>query len=195
METDKKQLIEEYERGRKKTIKIIISLFLIAAGLTSIIFSVVSRCQEATIFEDKGLVLYKYHHVLMEDSTHYNFLGLRSKKTLKYFIVYTSANGLEYREETDFITYSQHANKENVAPGRTDHSVITTLRSKYTYLGNDNRTYCYDEDVSAIKVFFDVGNDGLILRIIADLLGAAAIAAGIILIVKAVKKSKKEALS
>ena len=188
---DKEQILKDYEKSRKRNIKIILCLLLTAIGLTSVIFSVVSRCQEPTLFEKKGMVVYSYHHVLMEDSTHYNFLGMKTKKTLKYFIVYTSATNLEYHQETDFLTYSQHANQENVAPGITDHSAIKSMVMKYTFIGNDGKTYCYDEDVSSIKVFFDVGKEGLAIRIAADILGSAASAAGIILAVKIYKKSKK----
>ena len=160
MENDKiKELAEEYDRQRKQTLKIVFDAVLAAIGIIAIISGFLFRTQYPLLLKNQGEIGFNYHHLLLRDVTTYNYFNVEKGHALRYYIVYYRDNGrLRYEMETNFATYSAHAQKENQRVGITDHSVIQETVKKYAFSDKLGNCYCYDKKTSIIKAWFDVGN-------------------------------------
>ena len=160
MENDKiKELAEEYDRQRKQTLKIVFDAILAAIGIIAIISGFLFRTQYPLLLKNQGEIGFNYHHLLLRDVTTYNYFNVEKGHALRYYIVYYRDNGrLRYEMETNFATYSAHAQKENQRVGITDHSVIQETVKKYAFSDKLGNCYCYDKKTSIIKAWFDVGN-------------------------------------
>ncbi len=180
------------DKKDSKKIKTILSSVLMAIGAVLIIVSVLLRTPYPMLFKDKGLTSFSYHHVLLREVQHYNMFKKMTGKDINYYIVYMSSDGLFYEKEVSQEEYEEHAHQENVAEGITDRTAIHETELKYTYLANNNKTYCYDSAQSLIKVYFDAGREGFVLRVVLDASGAILIIAGALALKKV--RSKKDAV-
>lgn len=161
METNKDvaALAAEYDSQRKKTLKKVFDIILIALGAVAIISAMLFRTQYPFILHNEGQIGFSYHHLLLRDVSNFDFLNRQTGHQVRYYIVYYRNNGrLYYEMETNFATYSAHAQKENQKKGITDHSVIQESVKKYAFSDNSGKCYCYDKKTSIIKAWFDVGN-------------------------------------
>lgn len=184
------QLIKEYDEQRKRTLRKVLLVLLIVLGAALIITAFLFRTQYPLHLENKGQVHYVYSHILLRDESNYNYFNTLKNHEVRYFIVYRNA-GMYYEQETDFATYSAHANKENVRKGITNHSVIKESVDKFTFLAKDGKTYCYDNQTSVLKALFDASYAGgkIYLRIFAYAAGAAFIITGAVKLIKQKGKS------
>ncbi|MBR2591049.1 MAG: hypothetical protein IKE65_09035 [Clostridia bacterium] len=191
--SEEKALIEEYDKHRRKVVRIVLFVCIIVLGATCIISAFLFRTQYPFSVEDKGQIHYTYSHVLMRDKTKYNMFGKIKSRDVKYYVVYRNAS-IYYEQETTFVTYAAHAKKENVEPGITNHAVIQTAVDRYTYLARDGSTYCYEEHVGKLKVLFDAafGEGEFYFRLAGYVCGAVLICIGSIFLHKQRKKSKTE---
>ena len=157
MDKDTAALVEQYEKDKKKTMKLVLFIAMIVLGAALIVTALLFRTQYPFSLED----------------------------TVKYYIVYRNAS-IYYEQETDFATYSAHASKENVQPGITNHSVIQTSLERYTFLAKDGRTYCFEQPTGKLKALFTASyaQGKIYLRFAGYAAGIALIAAGAILIKK-----------
>ena len=161
METGKdiNALAAEYDRQRKKTLKKVFDIVFIVLGLAAVISGILFRTQYPVVLHNEGQIGFKYHHLLMRDITTYNYFNVEKGHALRYYIVYYRYNGkLRYEMETNFATYSAHAQKENQRKGITDHSVIQENVKKYAFSDKLGNCYCYDKKTSIVKAWFDAGN-------------------------------------
>ena len=190
MDEKTKILIEEYEKGKKRTIKLTLFISLIVLGAALIISALLFRTQYPMKLQNRGLLHYSYSHILLRDETNYDYFNNVKNHGVKYYIVYRNA-GLYFEQETDFATYSSHASKENAQPGITNHSVIKESVDKYTFIDKYAKTYCYDEPTSVFKALFDASFSGgkIFLRFAAYIFGTALIILGAVLIKKKLKHS------
>ncbi|MBR0413636.1 MAG: hypothetical protein IJI67_01030 [Clostridia bacterium] len=193
MDENTKQLVETYDKERKRTRRILLSILLLAAGVALIVTAVLFRTQYPFWLENKGLLHYQYSHVLMRDITSYDYFNNEKGHSIHYYIVYRNAS-IYYEQETSFSVYSAHANKENVSPGITNHAVIQTSVERYTYLARDGRTYCFEKPTGLFAALFEAAYaDGKIyLRFAAYAAGAAGIGCGIALLRKTLKGKQNE---
>ena len=182
-------LIEQYDKEKKRKLKTVLFIALIILGAALIITALLFRTQYPFHLTDKGQIQFHYSHVLLRDTTRFDAFNRESAHKITYYIVYRNAS-IYYEQETDFTTYAAHANKENVEPGITNHSVIQTKLERYTFLAPDGKAYCYAEKTSALKALFDAAYaDGLIyLRFAGYLGGAACTVLGILFLTKHLKK-------
>ena len=185
MDDKTKQLIEEYDKQSKRTRAIVLRVLLIVLGAGLIVGAFLFRTQYPLRLQDKGLLHYNYSHILLRDETNYDYFNHVKGHSVRYFIVYRNAS-IYYEQETNFAVYSAHAAKENAQSGITNHAVIRESVERYTFLARDGRTYCYEQPVSKLKALFDASFAGgrIYVRILCYVLGAAAIAAGVLLLVK-----------
>lgn len=188
MDEKTRLLVEEYEKGKKRTLVLAAFIALIVLGAALIISAFLFRTQYPLTLQNRGQIHYSYSHILLRDSTKYNYFNTVKAHDVKYYIVYRNA-GLYYEQETDFATYSSHASKENAQPGITNHSVIKTSVDKYTFIDKYAKTYCYDEPTSVLKALFDASfaEGRIFLRFACYIFGAAFIVLGSVLIKKRAK--------
>ncbi|MBE6818160.1 MAG: hypothetical protein E7517_03245 [Ruminococcaceae bacterium] len=192
MDEQTKQLVETYNKEKKRTRRIVLSILLLAAGVAVIVTALLFRTQYPFRLENKGLLHYQYSHVLMRDITNYDYFNNEKGHSIHYYIVYRNAS-IYYEQETSFSVYSAHANKENVSPGITNHAVIQTAVERYTYLARDGRTYCFEKPTGQLVALFEAAYAGgyIYLRFAGYAAGIALIAAGAILIKKQRKHHEK----
>lgn len=153
------ELVKEYDRQRKRTLKIVFDAVLAIIGIAAIISGFLFRTQYPLVLKNQGQIGFSYHHLLMRDVTTYNYFNVEKAHSLRYYIVYYRDNGkLRYEMQTSFATYSAHAQKENKKKGITDHSVIQESVRKYAFSDKLGNCYCYDKKTSIIKAWFDAGN-------------------------------------
>ena len=156
---DIQALAKEYDRQRKQTIKLVFDVIFVVLGIIAIISGFLFRTQYPMVLKNQGQIGFSYHHLLLRDTTTYNYFNVEKGHALRYYIVYYRDNGkLRYEMETNFATYSAHAQKENQKVGITDHSVIQETVVKYAFSDKLGNCYCYDKKTSIIKAWFDVGN-------------------------------------
>ncbi|MBQ6380485.1 MAG: hypothetical protein IJJ41_02645 [Clostridia bacterium] len=193
MEENIQNLVENYEKERKKTRRRVLFVALIVLGAVLIVTALLFRTQYPFVLEDKGLLQYHYSHVLLRDVTKYDYFNNVKDHRVLYYIVYRNGS-LYYEQETNFTTYSAHAKKENVEPGITNHSVIQTTAERYTYLAKDGRTYCFEKPVGKLGALFEASYaEGKIYwRFACYVAGAACIVLGALLLKKSFKGIKNE---
>ena len=156
---DIQSLAKEYDRQRKQTLKIVFDVIFATLGIIAVISGFLFRTQYPMVLKNQGKIGFSYHHLLLRDTTTYNYFNVEKGHALHYYIVYYRDNGkLRYEMETNFATYSAHAQKENQKVGITDHSVIQETVVKYAFSDKNGNCYCYDKKTSIIKAWFDVGN-------------------------------------
>lgn len=192
MDKDTAALVEQYEKDKKKTMKLVLFIAMIVLGAALIVTALLFRTQYPFSLEDKGQLHYTYSHILLRDETKYDYFNNVRGHTVKYYIVYRNAS-IYYEQETDFATYSAHASKENVQPGITNHSVIQTSLERYTFLAKDGRTYCFEQPTGKLKALFTASyaQGKIYLRFAGYAAGIALIAAGAIFIKKQRKHHEK----
>ena len=188
MDESTKALIEAYDKEKRKTIKRVFLICLAVAGAALIVTAFLFRSQYPLTLQNRGQVYYSYSHILLRDETRYDYFNNVKGHEVKYYIVYRNA-GLYYEMETNFSTYSAHANQENVQPGVTNHAVIRESVEKYTFTDKYAKTYCYDAPTSVLKALFDASYAGgkIFLRFACYIFGAAFIVLGSLLIKKRAK--------
>lgn len=187
------QLIEAYDKQRKRTRAIVWRVLLIVAGAALIISAFLFRTQYPLTLKDKGLLHYNYSHILLRDETNYDYFNNVKGHSVRYYIVYRNAS-LYYEHETNFAVYSAHAAKENAQPGITNHAVIRESLERYTFVARDGKTYCYEEPTGKFKALFDASYAGgkIYVRFLCYFLGTAAMVTGVILLVKRGKEQTHE---
>ena len=193
MDERTKELVESYEKERRMTLKKVLWLLLAMSGVALIVTGILFRTQYPMRLTDRGQLHYVYSHILLRDQTRYDYFNNVKGHEVKYFIVYRNAS-LYYEQETNFTTYSAHANKENVQPGITNHSVIRESVEKYTFTDSAGNTYCYDKKTSVIKALFDASFAGgkIYLRFAAEACGAVLALIGLRAFIKLKKKEHYE---
>ena len=193
MDENTRALIETYEKEKRKTLKRVFLICLLAAGAALIVTAFLFRTQYPLTLQNRGQVYYSYSHILLRDETRYDYFNNVKGHEVKYYIVYRNA-GLYYEMETNFSTYSAHANQENARPGVTNHALIKESVEKYTFTDKYAKTYCYDAPTSVLKALFDASYAGgkIYLRFAAYLAGLVLGITGITLFIKDIRTKRKE---
>ena len=193
MDEKTKQLIETYDKERKRTWRIALCILLLVTGAALIITALLFRTQYPFQLENKGKLQFHYSHVLMRDITNYDYFNNEKGHSIHYYIVYRNAS-IYYEQETSFSVYSAHANKENVSPGITNHAVIQTSVERYTYLARDGRTYCFEKPTGQLAALFEASYAGgkIYLRFVAYAAGALCIGLGSVFLRKTLKGKSDE---
>lgn len=170
------EIVKEYDKNKKRNLKRGFFIAFICIGAALIVSAFLFRTQYPMTLKNVGQRNFSYDHILMRDIQHFNALNKYTGHNLRYYIVYRSGE-IYYEYETDLVTYSSYANRENVSVGITDHSAIQETVSKYTFLADNGKTYCYNEKTGVLHALFDAGNETgkFYLRAICYAAGAALI--------------------